>query len=153
MDQTQAAPETHITYYGGKWVAFAPILLAIVGLIYIAVKQADVPEYWVVFLLPMIVCLFLAKDKTAYCEAIIEGATNKVGGILIMAVLLAGICGQLVCQAVEQRCLARSVWPDQSHNFSLLDIEADVFYSCKTSKIFRYVFDGQQEHITPLIVK
>ena len=45
MDQTQAAPETHITYYGGKWVAFAPILLAIVGLIYIAVKQADVPEY------------------------------------------------------------------------------------------------------------
>ena len=72
MDQTQAAPETHITYYGGKWVAFAPILLAIVGLIYIAVKQADVPEYWVVFLLPMIVCLFLAKDKTAYCEAIIE---------------------------------------------------------------------------------
>ena len=31
MDQTQAAPETHITYYGGKWVAFAPILLAIVG--------------------------------------------------------------------------------------------------------------------------
>ena len=62
MDQTQAAPEAHITYYGGKWVAFAPILLAIVGLIYIAVKQADVPEYWVVFLLPMIVCLFLAKD-------------------------------------------------------------------------------------------
>ena len=49
MDQTQAAPEAHITYYGGKWVAFAPILLAIVGLIYIAVKQADVPEYWVVF--------------------------------------------------------------------------------------------------------
>ena len=96
MDQTQAAPEAHITYYGGKWVAFAPILLAIVGLIYIAVKQADVPEYWVVFLLPMIVCLFLAKDKTAYCEAIIEGATNKVGGILIMAVLLAGICGQLI---------------------------------------------------------
>ena len=96
MDQTQAAPETHITYYGGKWVAFAPILLAIVGLIYIAVKQADVPEYWVVFLLPMIVCLFLAKDKTAYCEAIIEGATNKVGGILIMAVVLAGTCGQLI---------------------------------------------------------
>ena len=56
----------------------------------------SVPEYWVVFLLPMIVCLFLAKDKTAYCEAIIEGATNKVGGILIMAVLLAGICGQLI---------------------------------------------------------
>ena len=74
MDQTQAAPETHITYYGGKWVAFAPILLAIVGLIYIAVKQADVPEYWVVFLLPMIVCLFLAKDKTAYCEAIIPSS-------------------------------------------------------------------------------
>ena len=36
MDQTQAAPEAHITYYGGKWVAFAPILLAIVGLIDIA---------------------------------------------------------------------------------------------------------------------
>ena len=46
MDQTQAAPEAHITYYGGKWVAFAPILLAIVGLIYIAVKQADVPDVY-----------------------------------------------------------------------------------------------------------
>ena len=92
----EAEPKARIEYHGGKWMAFAPITLAIMGLIYIAVKQANVPEYWVVFLLPMIACLFLAKDKAAYCEAIIDGATNNVGGILIMAVILAGICGQLI---------------------------------------------------------
>jgi len=88
--------ENKITYYGGKGTAFAPIILAIAGLIYIAMKQANIPEYWVVFLLPMIFCIFLAKDKTAYCEAIIDGITNKIGGILIMAVILAGICGALI---------------------------------------------------------
>lgn len=95
-DTIQNISERRIIYYGGRGMAFAPIMLAIAGLIYIAVKQANVPEYWVVFLCPLILCLFLAKNKTTYCEAIIEGATNSVGGILIMAVMLAGICGQLI---------------------------------------------------------
>lgn len=85
-----------ITYYGGKGTAFVPIILAIAGLIYIAIKQANIPEYWVVFLLPMIFGIFLAKDKTTYCEAIIDGITNNIAGILIMAVILAGICGALI---------------------------------------------------------
>lgn len=96
MSQQANEQRTIITYYFGKYMAFAPILMAVAGLVFIAIHQGNVPAYWVVFLIPMILCLFLAKDKTAYCEAIIEGITNQIGGILIMAMILAGICGQLI---------------------------------------------------------
>lgn len=88
--------EQKLEFYGGKGMVFLPIILAIIGLIYIAVKNANIPEYWVVFLLPVILCVFLAKNKAAYCEAVLKGVADEIGAILIMAVILAGICGALL---------------------------------------------------------
>lgn len=89
-------PKKYLEFYGGAKVAFLPIVLAIFGLIYIAVQNANIPEYWVVFLLPLILCIFLAKDKNAYCEAIIDGVTDKIAAVLILAVIFAGISGAIL---------------------------------------------------------
>ena len=88
-----------LEFYGSKGMIFVPIMLAIAGLIYIAVLNANIPEYWVVFLLPLILCIFLAKDKIAYCEAILKGVTDNIAAILIVAVIYAGICGALLSRS------------------------------------------------------
>ena len=89
----------NLEFYGSKGMIFVPIMLAIAGLIYIAVLNANIPEYWVVFLLPLILCIFLAKDKIAYCEAILKGVTDNIAAILIVAVIYAGICGALLSRS------------------------------------------------------
>jgi len=88
-----------VEFYGGKGIIFLPILLAILSLFYVARLNANIPAYWAAFLLPLIVCLFLAKNKAEYCESILRGITNQVGGILIMAVLLAGISGAIISKS------------------------------------------------------
>lgn len=88
-----------LEFYGGKLVVFVPIILALMGLIYIASKNANIPEYWVVFLLPLIFCILLAKDKTAYSKIIIKGLTEDVAAILFMAIILAGINGVLIAKS------------------------------------------------------
>lgn len=88
-----------LIFWGPKGVVFLPILLAIISLIYIARLNANIPAYWAAFLLPLLLALFLAKDKAEYCESILRGITNHVGGILIMAVLLAGISGAIISKS------------------------------------------------------
>lgn len=88
-----------LEFYGGKKFVYLPILLAIASLFYVARLNANIPAYWAAFLLPLIVCLLLAKDKAEYCESILRGITNQVGGILVMAVLLAGISGAIISKS------------------------------------------------------
>ncbi len=85
-----------LSFYGGKALVFLPITLALIGLIYIASKNANIPEYWVVFLLPLIAGIFFAKNKKLYSEVIIRGMTSELAAILMMAVILAGICGAII---------------------------------------------------------
>jgi Na+/H+ antiporter NhaC len=88
-----------LEFYGGRGVVFLPIILALVGLVYIALANANIPEYWVVFLLPLVLCVFLAKNKEVYSNTILKGITDPIGAILIMAVILAGICGALISKS------------------------------------------------------
>lgn len=85
-----------VVYYGGKWMAFVPIVLALIGLVYISVQKANIPEYWVVFLLPLILCSVIAKDKQKYANAIIQGLSEELSAILVMAIILAGINGAII---------------------------------------------------------
>ncbi|MGM0603513.1 MAG: Na+/H+ antiporter NhaC family protein [Bacillota bacterium] len=98
--------EDRLKFYGGKYSVFIPIILALFGLTYIAVKNANIPEYWVVFLLPMIVMMPFAKNKRKYSEAIINGFRSDVGMILIGAVILAGISGAILNQSGLVKTLA-----------------------------------------------
>ena len=85
MDETTNT--TRLRFYGGKGVTFVPLLLSLCILFWIALHNGDIPVYWAAFLFPLILCLFLAKDKNQYCEAIVRGIVDPVGGMLIISIL------------------------------------------------------------------
>jgi len=88
-----------LEFYGGRGMAFLPFILAIIGLIYIASKNANIPEYWVVFLLPVIIGLLFAKNWNTYSEVVVEGARDPLVAIMVIALMLAGINGALLANS------------------------------------------------------
>lgn len=88
-----------LEFYGGRWMCFLPFILALIGVVYIALKNANIPEYWVVFLLPMIITLPFAKSKKIYSEVIIEGVRDELVAIMVMALMLAGIIGAFLANS------------------------------------------------------
>ena len=107
MDETTNT--TRLRFYGGKGVTFVPLLLSLCILFWIALHNGDIPVYWAAFLFPLILCLFLAKDKNQYCEAIVRGIVDPVGGMLIISILLAGICGVIISASGLVEALAQLV--------------------------------------------
>ncbi len=98
--------ENNLEFYGGKFMVFVPIILALIGLVYIAVQNANIPEYWVVFLLPLIIIMPFVKDKTKFANIIIDGFSSRVAMILIAAVMLAGISGAILNESGLVKTLA-----------------------------------------------
>ena len=95
-----------LKFYGGKYMVFVPILLALVGLVYIALQNANIPEYWVVFLLPLIFIMPFVKDKEKFANVIIDGFSSRVAMILVAAVMLAGISGTILNESGLVKTLA-----------------------------------------------
>jgi Na+/H+ antiporter NhaC len=96
----------NLKFHGGKFVVFVPILLALIGLVYIALQNANIPEYWVVFLLPLIIIMPFVKDKRKFANIIIDGFSSRVAMILIAAVMLAGISGTILNESGLVKTLA-----------------------------------------------
>jgi len=95
-----------LKFYGGKFMVFVPIFLALVGLVYIALQNANIPEYWVVFLLPLIFIMPFVKDKEKFANVIIDGFSSRVAMILVAAVMLAGISGTILNESGLIKTLA-----------------------------------------------
>lgn len=107
MDETNKS--NTLRFYGGKGVTFVPLLMSLCILFWIALHNGNVPVYWGAFLFPLILCVFLAKDKNQYCEAIVKGIVDPVGGMLIISILLAGICGVIISASGMVEALAQLV--------------------------------------------
>ncbi|MFW6381618.1 MAG: Na+/H+ antiporter NhaC family protein [Bacillota bacterium] len=106
IELSQEKQSGSVEFYGGEKMVFVPILLALVGLFYIALQNANIPEYWVVFLLPLIIMMPLARDKEEYSRAIVRGFSSEVAMILIGAVMLAGISGAILSHSGVVNTLA-----------------------------------------------
>ncbi|MFW6410175.1 MAG: Na+/H+ antiporter NhaC family protein [Halanaerobiales bacterium] len=98
--------ENKLSFYGGRYMVFVPIMLALIGLMYIAQQNADIPAYWVVFLLPMIAIMPFARDKKKYSEIIIRGFRSEVAMVLVAAVIMAGISGVILNESGLVQTLA-----------------------------------------------
>ncbi len=88
---------------------FVPFILALAGLIYIASRNANIPLYWVVFLLPVVFGLLIARDREAYSQAVIRGLMDPLVATMIMALTLAGVAGNLISQSGVIETLATYV--------------------------------------------
>ncbi|HVS12303.1 MAG TPA: Na+/H+ antiporter NhaC family protein [Thermoanaerobaculia bacterium] len=80
--------------------ALAPFALFISGVAALALAGApDERGFWPVLLAAMTLGLALAKDRTAYAEALIAGMSQPIVMIMIMAWLLAGLLGLLMTKS------------------------------------------------------
>ena len=86
-----------LSYYGGWFGALLPFLIFITGVVSIALAGApDERGFWPVLLLALAVGLLLAKDKSAFSQVVIEGMSQSIVMIMIMAWMLASIIGVLM---------------------------------------------------------
>lgn len=96
VDVTSPAP-ARLVFRGGMVGALAPFALFLAGVGWLALNGApDEHGFWPILLGALIVGLLLARDATAYCDAVIAGMSQPIVMLMIMAWLLAGVIGTLM---------------------------------------------------------
>jgi Na+/H+ antiporter NhaC len=96
-DVTSAAPAPRLEFRGGIFGALAPFALFLAGVGWLALSGApDEHGFWPILLGALTLGLLLARDRTAYCDAMIAGMSQPIVMLMIMAWLLAGVIGTLM---------------------------------------------------------
>jgi len=88
-----------LSFYGGWFGVLLPFFVFVTGVIMIALSGApDERGFWPVLILALSVSLLLAKDKTAFSKAVIQGMSEPIVMIMIAAWTLASSIGVLMTQ-------------------------------------------------------
>jgi Na+/H+ antiporter NhaC len=86
-----------LSFRGGLFGAIVPFLVFVSGVITVALSGApDERGFWPILLLSMAIGLILARDKTAFSQAVIAGMSQPIVMIMITAWMLASIIGVLM---------------------------------------------------------
>lgn len=100
LPSAASAPDrsgARLTFHGGTWGALAPFGLFLGGIAWLAFLGApDERGFWPVLLVALFVGLLLAKDRQAWSTAVVDGMSQPMVMIMIMAWLLAGVLGALM---------------------------------------------------------
>ena len=85
--------EKKLTFYGGAWMSFVPVLLFICVAIYVAtaLDEATIQGMWVGILVGLVLTFFLAKDKQLFGETVINGMADRVALAPVACWIFAGI--------------------------------------------------------------
>ncbi|MFN2447388.1 MAG: Na+/H+ antiporter NhaC family protein [Vicinamibacterales bacterium] len=90
-------PGPVLEFRAGAFGALTPFVLFLTGVGWLALAGApDEHGFWPILLGALIVGLFLARDRTAYCDHLIAGMSQPIVMLMIMAWLLAGVIGTLM---------------------------------------------------------
>jgi Na+/H+ antiporter NhaC len=88
---------TILRYRGGLSGAFAPLALFIAGVAWLGISGAPREAgFWPILVAAITLGMLLCRDRTAYSEAVIEGMSQPINMIMIMAWLLAGILAEVM---------------------------------------------------------
>jgi Na+/H+ antiporter NhaC len=97
LENQKESTSQSISFYGGIIGALIPFIVFVTGVIIVALSGApDEKGFWPILILALALGLFLSKDKHAFSETVIEGMSQKIVMIMIMAWLLASIIGVLM---------------------------------------------------------
>jgi Na+/H+ antiporter NhaC len=89
--------EKQVSFYAGTLGALAPFIVFVAGVASMALTGApDERGFWPVLILSLTVALLLARNKRAFCETVIEGMSQHIVMIMIMAWILASMIGVLM---------------------------------------------------------
>jgi len=94
---TEADPTAEVGYWGGHFGALAPFAVFLSGVAWLALSGApDERGFWPILLAALGLGLALARDREAYCEAMIRGMSQPLVMLMIVAWLLAGVFAALM---------------------------------------------------------
>lgn len=86
-----------VQFYGGVAGALAPFFLFVTGVVSLGLSGApDERGFWPVLVAALSLGLLLARDRTAYCDAVIRGMSRTIVMLMVMAWLLASVLGVLL---------------------------------------------------------
>jgi len=97
LENRPVRPSAPLGFYAGLAGALAPFALFLCGVGWLGLSGApDERGFWPILLAALVLGLVLAKDRTAYSETLIQGMSQPIVMIMIMAWLLAGVLGTLL---------------------------------------------------------
>ena len=98
MATTSTPPATTpLTFYGGLAGALAPFAAFLGGVGALAAAGApDEKGFWPILLGALTLGLLLARDRARYCEAMLDGMSQRVVMIMLCAWLFAGVLGTII---------------------------------------------------------
>jgi Na+/H+ antiporter NhaC len=86
-----------LQFHGGLAGALAPFAVFLAGVAILAANGApDEKGFWPILLLALTVGLLLARDRTRYADAMLDGMSQRVVMIMLCAWLFAGVLGTLL---------------------------------------------------------
>jgi len=86
-----------LRFHGGMTGALVPFAVLFVGIIWLGLAGApDERGFWPILLLGLVLGMGLARDRTRYAETIVEGMSQPLVALMIMAWILAGILGAVM---------------------------------------------------------
>lgn len=97
MEATFIKTRKQVSFYGGAVGALVPFIVFVAGVAAMSLKGApDERGFWPVLILSLTTGLVLARDKRDFCEITIEGMSQHIVMIMIVAWMLASIIGVLM---------------------------------------------------------
>jgi len=89
-----------IQFYGGMFGLILPFIVLVIGILWLSIRGEAMPmAFWVPCLAGIATALILCKDRKLCAETIIEGASNEMVAVMLMAWFLAGIVAELMKQS------------------------------------------------------
>ena len=86
-----------LRFYGGTTGALTPFAVFLGGVGWLAFSGApDERGFWPILIAGLALGLLLAKDRAAYAETVIDGMSQPIVMIMVMAWLLAGVFGSVM---------------------------------------------------------
>jgi len=86
-----------LTFYGGLAGALAPFIAFLAGVGALAIAGApDEKGFWPVLVGALAIGLLLTRDRARYCEAMLDGMSQRVVMIMLCAWLFAGVLGTII---------------------------------------------------------
>ena len=94
---SHASRAAHLTFHGGLAGAIAPFVVFLGGVATLAIAGApDEKGFWPILLAALTIGLLLATDRTRYCEAMLDGMSQRVVMVMLCAWLFAGVLGTIL---------------------------------------------------------
>ena len=94
---SHASRAAHLTFYGGLAGAIAPFVVFLGGVATLAIAGApDEKGFWPILLAALTIGLLLSTDRARYCEAMLDGMSQRVVMVMLCAWLFAGVLGTIL---------------------------------------------------------